>query len=181
MDEEQPIELKEVIRLLRTLDDEGLIAHGFTVRDTLDEVDDPVLVGPDGLPVDSWREGYPYGKKLGHEAYNREKRLLQVELLKLQDWIWSTGQRVVVLFEGRDAAGKGGTIKRFLEHLNPRYVDNVALSKPTDWEKGQWYFQRYVQFLPSTGRLVLFDRSWYNRAVVEGSWASARTKNTRTS
>jgi polyphosphate kinase 2 len=119
------------------------------------------------MPVDSWREGYPYGKKLGHDAYNREKRLLQVELLKLQDWIWSTGQRVVVLFEGRDAAGKGGTIKRFLEHLNPRYVDNVALSKPTDWEKGQWYFQRYVQFLPSTGRLVLFDRSWYNRAVVE--------------
>ncbi len=167
MHERQPIELKEIIKMLRTLDDEELIAHGFRVQNSLDEVDDPVLIGPDGLPVDSWREGYPYKKKLGADAYNKEKRLLQVELLKLQDWIYTTGERVVVLFEGRDAAGKGGTIKRFLEHLNPRYVDNVALSKPTDWEMGQWYFQRYVQFLPSTGRLVLFDRSWYNRAVVE--------------
>ncbi len=166
-DEEQQVELKEVIKLLRTLEDDELIAHGFAVRESLDEVDDPMLIGPDGLPVDSWREGYPYRKKLGNDAYNREKRLLQVELLKAQDWIWSTGERVVVLFEGRDAAGKGGTIKRFLEHLNPRYVDNVALSKPTEWEMGQWYFQRYIQYLPTRGRLVLFDRSWYNRAVVE--------------
>ena len=167
MKKKQAIELKEVIKLLRTLDDEELIARGFSVRDTLDEVDDPVLIGPDGLPVDSWREGYPYEEKLSHEAYTQEKRLLQIELLKAQDWIYSTRQRVVVLFEGRDAAGKGGTIKRFLEHLNPRYVDNVALTTPSDEEKGQWYFQRYVRHLPTRGRLVLFDRSWYNRAVVE--------------
>jgi polyphosphate kinase 2 len=163
----RPIELKEVIKLLRTLDDAQLIARGFSVKNTLDEVDDPVLIGPDGLPVDSWREGYPYEEKLDADVYTRQKRLLQVELLKAQDWIYSTGQRVVVLFEGRDAAGKGGTIKRFLEHLNPRYVDTVALSKPTEEEMGQWYFQRYVRYLPTTGRLVLFDRSWYNRAVVE--------------
>jgi polyphosphate kinase 2 len=163
----EQVELKKVIKLLRTLDDAELVAHGFSVENSLDEVDDPVLIGPNGLPVESWREGYPYDEKLGHMAYTQEKRLLQIELLKAQDWIFSTGQRVVVLFEGRDAAGKGGTIKRFLEHLNPRYVDNVALSKPSEAEMGQWYFQRYIQYLPTQGRLVLFDRSWYNRAVVE--------------
>jgi len=161
------IELKKVIKLLRSLNDEELIEQGFSVKDSLDDTDDPVLIGPDGKPVDSWREGYPYRRKLGQDVYERDKRLLQVELLKAQDWIHSTGQRVIVLFEGRDAAGKGGTIKRFLEHLNPRYVDSVALSKPTEGEMGQWYFQRYVRFLPTRGRLVLFDRSWYNRAVVE--------------
>jgi polyphosphate kinase 2 len=167
MSEKTKVELKEVIKLLRNLNDEELLAHGFSVKDSLDEADDPVLVGPDGKPVDSWREGYPYDSKLSQELYEQEKRLLQVELLKAQDWIYSSGQRVIVLFEGRDAAGKGGTMKRFLEHLNPRYVDSVALSKPSDAEMGQWYFQRYVQYLPTRGRLVLFDRSWYNRAVVE--------------
>jgi polyphosphate kinase 2 len=167
MSEKTKVELKEVIKLLRNLNDEELVAHGFSVHDTLDEADDPVLVGPDGKPVDSWMEGYPYDTKLSQEHYEKEKRLLQVELLKAQDWIYSTGQRVIVLFEGRDAAGKGGTMKRFLEHLNPRYVDSVALSKPSEAEMGQWYFQRYVQYLPTKGRLVLFDRSWYNRAVVE--------------
>lgn len=161
------IELKHVIKLLRTLDERELIDHGFTVRDTFDEIDDPVLIGPDGLPVESWKEGYPYKRKLGHKSYEREKRLLQVELLKAQEWIESTGQRVVVLFEGRDAAGKGGTIKRFMEHLDPRSVDNIALAKPTRSEAGQWFFQRYVRHLPTRGRMVLFDRSWYNRAVVE--------------
>jgi polyphosphate kinase 2 len=90
-----------------------------------------------------------------------------VELLKLQSWVKNTGQKLVILFEGRDAAGKGGTIKRFMEHLNPRGARVVALEKPTDTEKGQWYFQRYIQHLPTAGEIVLFDRSWYNRAGVE--------------
>jgi polyphosphate kinase len=99
--------------------------------------------------------------------YELQKRLLQIELLKAQSWIKDEGQRLVILFEGRDAAGKGGTIKRFMEHLNPRGTRIVALSTPSEREKGQWYFQRYVAHLPTRGEIVLFDRSWYNRAVVE--------------
>lgn len=110
---------------------------------------------------------YPYKRKVRRATYERQKAELQVELLKLQDWVRDTGQRVVVLFEGRDAAGKGGTIKRFMEHLNPRGARVVALDKPTDRERTQWYFQRYVQHLPSAGEIVMFDRSWYNRAGVE--------------
>ena len=116
---------------------------------------------------DAWRQGYPYDKKMTRRVYERQKRLLQIELLKVQSWVKETGQRVVVLFEGRDAAGKGGTIKRFMEHLNPRGARIVALEKPTEKEASQWYFQRYVQHLPSAGEIVLFDRSWYNRAGVE--------------
>jgi polyphosphate kinase 2 len=104
---------------------------------------------------------------LSRSGYERQKYALQVELLKLQAWVKETQQRVVILFEGRDAAGKGGTIKRFMEHLNPRGARVVALQKPTDTERGQWYFQRYVQNLPTAGEIVLFDRSWYNRAGVE--------------
>jgi polyphosphate kinase 2 len=99
--------------------------------------------------------------------YDVVKRLLQIELLKLQNWVKDTGQRLVILFEGRDAAGKGGTIKRFLEHLNPRGAQVVALEKPSERERGEWYFQRYVAHLPTAGEIVLFDRSWYNRAGVE--------------
>ena len=110
---------------------------------------------------------YPYETKLSRRRYEREKAALQVELLKMQRWVGETGQRVVMLFEGRDAAGKGGTIKRFMEHLNPRGASLVALPSPTGRERGQWYFQRYVQHLPSSGEIVFFDRSWYNRAVVE--------------
>ena len=110
---------------------------------------------------------YPYEKKLGIEEYYENKFPLQVELVKMQDWVNRTGQRVVVVFEGRDASGKGGTIRRFMEHLNPRGAHVVALAKPTKQERGQWYFQRYVQHLPSRGELALFDRSWYNRAGVE--------------
>lgn len=110
---------------------------------------------------------YPYPTKMGRKAYEAEKRALQVELLKMQRWVQETGQRIVLLFEGRDAAGKGGTIKRFMEHLNPRSARVVALGKPTEAERGQWYFQRYVSRLPTQGELVFFDRSWYNRAVVE--------------
>jgi len=110
---------------------------------------------------------YPYKRKINRRSYEKRKAELQVELLKVQDWVKNTGQRIVVLFEGRDAAGKGGTIKRFAEHLNPRGARVVALDKPTDKEKTQWFFQRYIQHLPSGGEIVLFDRSWYNRAGVE--------------
>jgi polyphosphate kinase len=115
-----------------------------------------------------WREGaYPYRNLLSRKSYERQKYRLQVELLKLQAWVKSSGQRVVVLFEGRDAAGKGGAIKRFMEHLNPRGARVVALEKPSEVERGQWYFQRYIEHLPTRGEIVMFDRSWYNRAGVE--------------
>ena len=115
-----------------------------------------------------WREGrYPYKQLLSRRSYEREKYRLQVELLKLQAWVKDNGARVVILFEGRDAAGKGGTIKRLMEHLNPRGARVVALEKPSEVERGQWYFQRYIQHLPTRGEIVLFDRSWYNRAGVE--------------
>jgi len=115
-----------------------------------------------------WRDGsYPYRNLMARKSYEKAKYQLQVELLKLQAWVKETGQKVIILFEGRDAAGKGGAIKRFMEHLNPRGSRVVALEKPTDIEKGQWYFQRYVEHLPTTGEIVLFDRSWYNRAGVE--------------
>jgi len=115
-----------------------------------------------------WREGgYPYRNLMARRSYEQQKYRLQVELLKLQAWVKETGQRVVILFEGRDAAGKGGTIKRFMEHLNPRGARVVALEKPSDVERGQWYFQRYISHLPTAGEIVLFDRSWYNRAGVE--------------
>lgn len=137
----------------------------WSVRD--DDDDDPVLVAPDGRAVDTWREGYPYDHRLPRLEYEGTKRLLQIELLKLQNWIKDTGGRHVIVFEGRDAAGKGGTIKRFTEHLNPRGSRVVALEKPSARESTQWYFQRYVTHLPAAGELVLFDRSWYNRAGVE--------------
>ena len=115
-----------------------------------------------------FREGvYPYDDRMPTRAYEREKAELQIELLKVQHWLRETGERVVVLFEGRDAAGKGGTIKRFMEHLNPRGARVVALDRPTEVERGQWFFQRYIAHLPSAGEIVLFDRSWYNRAGVE--------------
>ena len=110
---------------------------------------------------------YPYRTRMRRGEYEAEKKKLQIELLKVQSWVKETGQRVVVLFEGRDAAGKGGTIKRFMEHLNPRGARIVALEKPSSQEQGQWYFQRYIQHLPTAGEMVFFDRSWYNRAGVE--------------
>ena len=110
---------------------------------------------------------YPYRNRLSRSAYEKEKAALQAELLKVQLWAQDTGQKFVMLFEGRDAAGKGGTIKRFTEHLNPRTARVVALNKPTDVERGQWYYQRYIEHLPTAGEIVLYDRSWYNRAGVE--------------
>lgn len=142
-----------------------LLRQGMRVDHT--DIDDPILVHSDGSPVDTWRENYPYPERMSRPEYDRHKRLQQIELLKLQSWIKETGQRLVIVFEGRDAAGKGGTIKRFTEHLNPRGARVVALEKPTERERGQWYFQRYVHHLPTAGELVLFDRSWYNRAGVE--------------
>jgi polyphosphate kinase len=137
------------------------------VLDENDDEDEPVLRWKDGRLVDTWREGYPYAERMPRPEYEIVKRQLQIELLKLQNWVKDSGQRIVILFEGRDAAGKGGTIKRFTEHLNPRGATVVALEKPTERERGQWYFQRYVRHLPSAGEMVLFDRSWYNRAGVE--------------
>jgi len=110
---------------------------------------------------------FPYKTRLSEKVYLRHMELLQVELLKAQNWVKETGQRIVLLFEGRDAAGKGGTIKRFMEHLNPRGARVVALEKPSERERSQWYFQRYIQHLPAAGEIVFFDRSWYNRAGVE--------------
>ena len=114
------------------------------------------------LPLD-----YPYPARMRAREYEALKNSLQIELLKVQKWVRETGQRIVTLFEGRDAAGKGGTIKRFMEHLNPRGARVVALDKPSDSERGQWYFQRYIQHFPTHGEMVFFDRSWYNRAGVE--------------
>ncbi|GAB4527698.1 MAG: polyphosphate kinase 2 [Parvularculaceae bacterium] len=111
--------------------------------------------------------GYPYREKMSRAQYERQLRKLQIELVKLQRHARAKGLRIVALFEGRDAAGKGGVIKRFMEHLNPRYAHAVALQKPTETERGQWYFQRYVAHLPTAGDMTLFDRSWYNRAGVE--------------
>lgn len=110
---------------------------------------------------------YPYEKKMDKKAYEKKKTLLQIELAKFQHWVKETGQKYLIIFEGRDAAGKGGTIKRFTEHLNPRGAPVIALEKPDDREKGQWYFQRYIQHLPTEGEIVFLDRSWYNRAGVE--------------
>lgn len=110
---------------------------------------------------------YPYARPMARKEYEAEKARLQAELLKVQIWAQETGQKFVVLMEGRDAAGKGGTIKRFMEHLNPRYARVVALTKPTETEKGQWFFQRYIEHLPTRGEMVFYDRSWYNRAGVE--------------
>ena len=133
-----------------------------------DGIPKKVLVKVEGAdPGHVISDSYPYPTKLSRRAYERDKAKLQVELLKMQKWVTETGHRVVMLFEGRDAAGKGGTIKRFMEHLNPRGASLVALPAPSERERGQWYFQRYVQHLPTNGEIVFFDRSWYNRAVVE--------------
>ena len=152
-----PSDLREYITYLRD--------SGYTVRDG--HTTDPDLIDPQGNPVWSWKEGYPYDSLLSREEYEQQKYTLQVELLKFQYWLEDNKKRAVILFEGRDAAGKGGTIKRFTEHLNPRTARVVALAKPSDRELGQWYFQRYVQHLPTAGEIVMFDRSWYNRAGVE--------------
>ncbi|MFE9252701.1 polyphosphate kinase 2 [Streptomyces sp. NPDC007088] len=141
------------------------LLDGLTVDDRRPER--PLLLDAEGRSLRTWRENYPYERKMGRGAYDKRKRVLQIEMLKVQRWVKDTGQRLVVVCEGRDAAGKGGTIQRFTERLNPRGARVVALEKPTEREAGQWYFQRYVSQLPSAGEIVFFDRSWYNRAGVE--------------
>src|SRR3974390_464437 len=136
----------------------SVVPPGVWVDDS--DEDDPVLRRADGTLVDTWREEYPYAERLSREQYDHEKRLLQVELLKLQYWVQDSGRRLVILFEGRDAAGKGSTIKRFMEHLNPRTARVVALTVPTNRERWQWYFQRYVEHLPTAGEIVFFAPSW---------------------
>jgi polyphosphate kinase 2 len=147
------------------LDDLSTPEHGYTVDDGDD--DDPVLLDREGNHIETWRERYPYDHRMPRDEYDRLKRRLQIELLKLQKHGKRIGARHVIVFEGRDAAGKGGTIQRFMEHLNPRSARVVALEKPTEREQTQWYFQRYIGHLPAGGEIVLFDRSWYNRAGVE--------------
>ncbi len=114
--------------------------------------------------VSTWQEDYPYAERLGRHHYEAQKRDLQIELLKMQHWVKDAGERLMIVFEGRDAAGKGGTIKRFTENLNPRGARVVALEKPTEKEQSEWYLQRYIAHLPAAGEIVMFDRSWYNRA-----------------
>jgi polyphosphate kinase 2 len=130
-----------------------------------------VALAPSGSSEDSTTAelppGYPYHTRMRRPEYERVKQELQIELLKVQSWVKESGQKIVILFEGRDAAGKGGTIKRYMEHLNPRGARVVALEKPSEQERSQWYFQRYIAHLPSAGEIVFFDRSWYNRAGVE--------------
>jgi polyphosphate kinase 2 len=147
--------------------DDAADLAGLRIEADNTDLDDAWLIGPDGNPVDTWREGYPYAQRLPRPEYELHKRLLQIELLKLQEWIKDNGERLLLIFEGRDAAGKGGTIKRFMDHLNPRGARVVALTKPDERESGQWYFQRHVSQLPNAGEIVFFDRSWYNRAGVE--------------
>ncbi len=126
-----------------------------------------ILIRADGTPAETWREGYPYEERLSRKTYNEGKRGLQIELLKLQRSVKASGARLAIVFEGRDAAGKGGTIRRFTENLNPRGARVVALEKPTEHERTEWYLQRYLTHLPKAGEIVMFDRSWYNRAGVE--------------
>ncbi|MCT1691315.1 polyphosphate kinase 2 [Brevibacterium sp. p3-SID960] len=153
----------------RSTEDFELTAEG--VPDFANEIDEirelSKKLNSRSSDSEAWKHGYPYDQKLSRRRYEREKRQLQIELLKMQTWVRETKQKIVIIFEGRDAAGKGGAIKRFTEHLNPRGARVVALEKPTEREKTQWFFQRYVQHLPAGGEIVLFDRSWYNRAGVE--------------
>jgi polyphosphate kinase 2 len=168
----EPDELLTIARWLQAVLEGTAPDEAARLRDLAVHEDTAVFgtvpLDPDDELVDDWRSApYPYRNLMRRKPYERQKYQLQVELLKLQAWAKDTGQRVVIIFEGRDAAGKGGTIKRFMEHLNPRGARVVALEKPTEVESGQWYFQRYVQHLPTRGEIVLFDRSWYNRAGVE--------------
>lgn len=145
------------------------------LKQTLESLTHPeqVLSSPDIisgkalLKINYELGNYPYPEKMTTKEYESEKRLLQTELLKVQSWVKEDNKKIVGIFEGRDAAGKGGAIKRFMEHLNPRAAHVVALEKPTEREHGQWYFQRYIEQLPTTGEIAFFDRSWYNRAGVE--------------
>ncbi|WP_035383549.1 polyphosphate kinase 2 [Ferriphaselus sp. R-1] len=169
----QPDDAANLAKMLGAIMDGASPDDAAVLRKALMGESVPAFLGkraksPDDELSEDWREGgYPYKNLMSRRSYERQKYQLQVELLKLQAWVKETGQKVVILFEGRDAAGKGGTIKRVMEHLNPRGAHVVALEKPSEVERGQWYFQRYIQHLPTAGEIALFDRSWYNRAGVE--------------
>ena len=140
------------------------------------DIDNPVL--PDWIDEKAFgSDDYPYGKKLDNKEYEKTLKLLQIELVKVQFWQQKTGTRIMSVFEGRDAAGKGGAIHATMSYMNPRSARIVALTKPTETERGQWYFQRYISHFPTAGELVLFDRSWYNRAGVEPVMVSAPPRN----
>ena len=145
----------------------------LTVSSELFEIPNALPVeNPTGINAENriryFRENlFPYAERMKNREYNAQMLPLQIELVKLQNWMREVGERLIILFEGRDAAGKGGTIRRFMEHWNPRGARVVALDKPSEVERGQWYFQRYVNQFPTSGEIVLFDRSWYNRAGVE--------------
>jgi len=166
--EDMPSLVESVTAILEGVSPDDAGALRAALLEGLDSADARLPRSPDDELAPGWREGaYPYKNLMTRKNYEKQKYRLQVELLKLQSWVKRTGQKVVILFEGRDAAGKGGTIKRFMEHLNPRGANVVALEKPSELERGQWYFQRYIQHLPTAGEITLFDRSWYNRAGVE--------------
>lgn len=168
-----PDKTHELAQALQTImqgasPDDAMVLKRALMTPSAPYVEQQGVASPDDELSLKWREGgYPYQNLMSRKAYEKEKYQLQVELLKLQAWVKESGQKVVILFEGRDAAGKGGTIKRFMEHLNPRGARVIALEKPTVIESGQWYFQRYIEHLPTSGEIILFDRSWYNRAGVE--------------
>lgn len=157
----------KVEQLLTKLAPDGMEDAPVVTIDGVDvDLDDIAL--PDAIEERAFGSGgYPHAKKLDREVYDETLETLQIELLKLQSWLKEKGERIAIVLEGRDSAGKGGTIQRFTQHLNPRSVRVVALSKPSPSEAGEWYFQRYLRQMPTAGEMVLFDRSWYNRAVVE--------------
>ena len=153
---EKPLTKEQAAALLKDLSDATKVMNSSTM-----------MSGKELLKITYANGEYPYEKKMKLADYEKEKRSLQIELLKVQAWLKEKNKKVVTIFEGRDAAGKGGTIKRFTEHLNPRIARVIALEKPTQRELGEWYFQRYVKHLPTKGEMILFDRSWYNRGGVE--------------
>ena len=153
---EKPLTKEQAAELLKDLSDASKVMNSSTM-----------MSGKELLKITYANGEYPYEKKMKLADYEKEKRSLQIELLKVQAWLKEKNKKVVTIFEGRDAAGKGGTIKRFTEHLNPRIARVIALEKPTQRELGEWYFQRYVKHLPTKGEMILFDRSWYNRGGVE--------------
>ena len=172
VDKTPPHDIETLAKTLEAIVDGASPDDATTLRNALLKKASPRGVrqpsGPDDQLSGNWRDGgYPYRNLMSRKNYEKQKYRLQVDLLKLQAWVRKNGEKLVVVFEGRDAAGKGGTIKRFMEHLNPRGARVVALEKPTETELGQWYYQRYVQHLPTAGEIVMFDRSWYNRAGVE--------------
>ncbi len=154
--DEPPLTKAKAAELLKDLSNANKVMNSSTM-----------MSGKELLKITHANGEYPYAKKMKAADYEKEKRLLQIELLKVQKWLKSNNIKIVSIFEGRDAAGKGGTIKRFTEHLNPRIARVIALEKPTERELGEWYFQRYVTHLPTKGEMILFDRSWYNRGGVE--------------